>query len=408
MALFEWIFWISAACVLYTYIVYPLALALAARLRPAPPVAWRPGPAVPVSVVLAAYNEESHIAARVRELARLVAAHPGGGEVIVVCDGSTDRTSQIAETAASEKEVAEGTMAPVRIFTLSTNVGKAAALSVGCAAASHPLLVLGDARQTWASDAVDRLAENFADPSIAAVSGDLVLESPSGVMAGFGLYWRFEKWLRRTESEFKSLVSVTGSISAVRRELFCSIPPGTILDDVYWPLALVMTGHRVVHDARAIAFDRLPLRVRDEFGRKVRTLCGNFQVFAQMPSSILPWRNPLWWQFISHRVLRLLVPWAMLGLLASTLVLDGPGYRLALCTQAVFYLLAALGSNRAIAARLPLASAASAILILNTAAWIAFWFWISGRADRCWGKLSHRVVVPGHAVPEPAALGAER
>ena len=95
-------------------------------------------------------------------------------------------------------------------------------------------------------------------PSVGAVSGDLVVESPAGVMAGVGLYWRFEKWLRRTESRFDSMVSVTGSICAVRRELFRPIPNGTILDDVYWPLLVAMGGHRVVHDERAHAFDRLP------------------------------------------------------------------------------------------------------------------------------------------------------
>src|SRR5262249_24591108 len=151
-----------------------------------------------------------------------------------------------------------------------------------------------------------------ADSAVGAVSGELVVESAPGVMAGVGVYWHFEKWLRRAESGFDSMVSVTGCIAAARRELFRPIPAGTILDEVYWPLNVAMAGYRVVHESRARAYDRLPERARDEFARKVRTLAGNFQLMAVMPKSLAPWRNRLWWQFVSHRVLRLAVPWALL------------------------------------------------------------------------------------------------
>ena len=89
------------------------------------------------------------------------------------------------------------------------------------------------------------------------------------------MYWKFEKWIRRTESQLYSMVGATGAISAVRRELFRPVPAGTLLDDVYWPLQVAMQGYRVVHDSRAKAYDRLPGRVKDEFRRKVRTLAGN-------------------------------------------------------------------------------------------------------------------------------------
>ena len=407
MILFEVIFWLSAACVFYTYLAYPLMLAAAARLRPrGSPVRGTPF-IVPVSVVIAAYNEEALIGSRVRELARLLAGLPAGGEVIVVSDGSTDKTVAVAQTAANEAEFETGSVVRCRVVELPTNVGKAAALNAGWAAASHTLLVFADARQTWAPDAIERIMENFADPTVGAVSGDLVVESALGVMAGFGMYWRFEKWLRRTESRFDSLVSVTGSICAVRRELFRPIPNGTILDDVYWPLLVAMGGHRVVHDERAHAFDRLPVRVRDEFRRKVRTLCGNFQLLTRLPSAVLPWRNPVWWQFVSHRLLRLLVPWALIGLAASAAILEGPVYRVALWVQAAFYLLAVAGMSKAIATRCSVASAAASVLILNTAAWIAFWVWISGRADRSWGKFAYGTAPPTHEIREAAPAGVE-
>ena len=98
--------------------------------------------------------------------------------------------------------------------------------------ARHEIIVFADARQSWAPDALARLLANFADPDVGAVSGELIVESVPGVMAGVGLYWQFEKWLRQQESAVSSSVGVTGAISAVRRTLFRPIPPGTILDDL--------------------------------------------------------------------------------------------------------------------------------------------------------------------------------
>ena len=380
------LFWLSGFCVSYTYVGYPVLVALAARLRPARRIGGLSGLAVPVSVVLAAHNEESHIGGRVRELVRLVADRPEGGEVIVVSDGSTDRTVALGQTGAREAEAATGGRVRVRVLEQEPRQGKAMALNLAHAAASHPLLVFADARQTWAADAIDRLVAVFADPMVGAVSGDLTVESAPGVMAGVGLYWRFEKWLRRTESRFDSMVSVTGCIAAVRRELFVTLPVGTILDDVYWPLAVTMAGYRVVHEERANAFDRLPEKVRDEFRRKVRTLAGNFQLMARMPALLLPWRNRLWWQFVSHRVLRLVVPWSLLALLITAAILPGPLYRAAFGSQVIAYLVGLVGCWTSVATRSRLGSGIASFLVLNAAAWVAFWVWISGMTSRSWGK----------------------
>jgi cellulose synthase/poly-beta-1,6-N-acetylglucosamine synthase-like glycosyltransferase len=385
----EWIFWLSVACVLYTYLGYPVALALAAQLRRARPIDRHTAPAAPVSVVLAARNEELRISARIRELVHLVAAQPHGGELIVVSDGSTDRTALEAHAAASEAVAATERKVAVRVLVNEPNLGKAMALNQAYAEAKHPLLVFADVRQTWADDAIDLLVAPFADPSIGAVSGDLVVESAPGVLAGVGVYWRFEKWLRRTESRFDSMLSVSGCISAARRELFPTLPAGTILDDLYWPMAVAMNGHRVVHEERARAFDRLPDQVRDEFRRKVRTLAGNFQFMARMPTVLLPWRNRLWWQFVSHRAMRLAVPWALLALAITAVATPGLVYRLAFWIQVIFYLTGLVGWLPAVAARSRLVSGIATFLVLNAAAWIAFWVWISGRAARCWSKISY-------------------
>src|SRR5262249_30716658 len=203
----------------------------------------------------------------------------------------------------------------VRVLERAEKTGKAACLTAGCAAATGEVLVFADVRQTWAPDALLLLLENFADPEVGAVTGDLVLERSPGVLAGVGAYWSFEKWLRRQESRVWSMVGATGAISAVRRDLFPGVPAGTILDDVYWPLRVAMGGRRVVMEPRAHAYDRLPPHAGAEFRRKVRTLSGNLQLMTLLPSALLPWRNPVWLSLMSHKLLRLLVPWLLLALL---------------------------------------------------------------------------------------------
>ncbi|MFO0930940.1 MAG: hypothetical protein U0736_28580, partial [Gemmataceae bacterium] len=207
------------------------------------------------------------------------------------------------------------------------------------------------------------------------------------------------KWLRRQESALWAQVGVTGAIAACRRALFRPIPAGTLLDDVYWPLRVAMAGRRVVHDCRAKAFDRLPDRPRDEFRRKVRTLAGNFQLVARLPAALLPWRNPIWPQLLSHKLARLLVPWALLGLFGCgmALAIGGAGdlYTAAVAAQAACYAVGVVGLFTRRVGRV--GAAASSFLVLNAAAWVAFWVWATGRARLSWQKVRYQPA--GWAVP---------
>jgi biofilm PGA synthesis N-glycosyltransferase PgaC len=151
-----------------------------------------------------------------------------------------------------------------------------------------------------------------------------------------------------------------------------------------------MQGYRTIHEKRAVAYDRLPERARDEFRRKVRTLAGNFQLAARLPHSLLPWRNPVWLQFVSHKLLRLAVPWALLALLALSAILPGEGYRALWWAQIGFYLVALLGNVQAVGSRFRPAGAAASLVVLNAAAWLAFWVWVTGRAARSWGKVYYK------------------
>jgi biofilm PGA synthesis N-glycosyltransferase PgaC len=389
----EVLFWSAAGLVAYAYVLYPLLVAVLARVFGRPLRLDGPPPAS-VSIVLAVHNEEDSIERRLAEMTSLLAVSRLEGEIVVVCDGCTDSTAALARAF---------TKGPVHVLALEENAGKAVALSRGSAAARHDILVFADARQRWAPDALEKLLRNFADPRVGAVGGDLVVESAPGVLEGVGLYWRYEKWLRRQEGRLHSTVGVTGAISAVRRCLFRPIPARTLLDDVYWPLCVAMQGYRVVHETEARAFDRLPDRPQDEFRRKVRTLSGNFQLLSRLPAALLPWRNPLWFQLVSHKLLRLVVPWALLALLVLSAVLPGRGYWLLFVLQLAGYGLAVAAIWTSGNPSRP-SSAAASFLTLNAAAWLAFSVWLSGKAARSWRKVSYHSRKPEAPARDMASL----
>jgi cellulose synthase/poly-beta-1,6-N-acetylglucosamine synthase-like glycosyltransferase len=248
--------------------------------------------------------------------------------------------------------------------------------------ATGEVIVLTDARQKIEPGAIRLLMENFADPEVGCVSGALMLGDPESGEAGkgMGLYWRIEKKIRDLESESGSVVGATGALYAVRRELLSDVPEGTILDDVYIPMQVARQGKRVVFDDRARAWDSPDLGSGLEFARKVRTLSGNYQL-VQLAPWILSGRNPLLARFVSHKLLRLAVPFALAAMLAASLWLKAPLYRVALGLQLAFY-----GLGLVALARVPkagmigrAADAAATFMLLNTAALVAFANFVAGR-----------------------------
>ncbi|MFO0966528.1 MAG: glycosyltransferase [Gemmataceae bacterium] len=392
-----WLFWICLGIVVYAYLGYPLVLLVVSVFKKRRPL--RAPFRGSFSFVLCVHNEEANLRRRVDELRAMVERSGLDGEIILVSDGSTDATVPLAHDLE-----AQGLL---RFLERPGKAGKAAALSAGAALAKGDILVFCDARQRWDDAALPRLLENFADPHVGAVSGDLVLETASGVLAGVALYWRMEKWLRKRESAVYSQVGATGAVSACRRELFRPIPAGTLCDDVYWPLCVAMQGYRVVHEENARAYDRLPDKPRDEFRRKVRTLAGCYQIAGLLPASLLPWRNPVWFAWVSHKLLRLLVPWALIALFAVNLalvLLDPPAWArgetaaefwrdaffpVFLAVQGLGYLLGSIGLEPRLGRRAPLAGVAASFLVLNAAAFLAFWVWATGRTGRAWSKIAY-------------------
>lgn len=331
----EAIFWTTLVTVCYAYLGYPALLWVwgRAQARPVRKAACCPS----VSIVIAAHNEAAHIGRRIENCLKL--DYPADRlEVIVVSDGSTDGTETVVANYAN---------AGVRSVVLEERSGKAVALNHGVAQAQGDIIVFTDARQQFERGAIRELVANFHDPEVGAVSGELILMEPSDGRRCHvaGLYWRYEKWVRKAESRLDSVIGATGAIYAIRKRLFTPLPAGTILDDVVIPMRIILRGYRVVFEERALAWDVETAGVEQEFRRKVRTLAGNFQTLHMVPELWSPTRNRVLFEYLSHKVSRLLVPFALVGLLISSAVLapSSPAYAIALVVQLAGYSLAGIG-----------------------------------------------------------------
>jgi len=317
------------AVALTVYIVagYPAMLGLIARLRPHPVLKSRQRNSV--SVVIAAHNAERFIAAKLDSV--LALDYPRElMEILVISDGSTDRTDAIVERYSAQG---------VQLLRQPRG-GKCAALNLAIPRARNEILLLTDIRQTLAPDSLQALVDCFADPSVGAVSGELVIrKGASHDEADIGLYWRYETWIRNRLSDIDSMFGATGPFYTLRRELAVPIPEDQLLDDMYLPLAAFFRGYRLIVEPRARAFD-YPTSRGTEFTRKARTLAGNYQILQSYPALLGP-GNRMWFHYASYKVGRLMLPWLLVLIFASSCFLPEPWRWWILAGQAAFYGLAA-------------------------------------------------------------------
>jgi poly-beta-1,6-N-acetyl-D-glucosamine synthase len=337
------LFWASALTIGYVYVGYPLLLAVWAGIvgrdgrEGRDRLEGRDDRLSGVSIVLAARNEAHRLAARIENL--LALDYPADRrQIIVVSDGSTDRTLEALAVFGGQIDIVAVPFG-----------GKALALNAGVARASHPILVFTDARQVFAADALRALVAPFCDATVGGVTGALMLDRESAgstIADGISLYWNYETQLRRLESTIGSTLGATGAIYALRRSLWRDLPADTLLDDVLAPMRAVLAGHRVVFEERAKAYDRTPPDSQAESRRKIRTLAGNVQILWLEPRLLIPFINPVWLQYYSHKLGRLAVPYALLAWLTASIALAGEGafYAAALAGQCGFYLLAGYGA----------------------------------------------------------------
>jgi len=369
------LFWGSVILLGYANFGYPLFLLGWSRIRPRPFLRGKRQPSL--TLIIAAHNEASLIEARLRNLQSL--DYPKDRfDVVLGLDGCTDDTAERARAASA---------GAVRVVEFDVRRGKPSVLNALVPFARGEIVVFGDARQRYGRNALKALVAPFSDPQVGAVSGELILTKGDGrpLGKGLGLYWRLEKLIRHSESEIGSVVGVTGAIYAIRRELFEALPQDTILDDVLVPMRIARRGYRVVFEPRARAYDTPPGSLGREFARKVRTISGNFQLFAR-ETWLLGLGNPLLIQTASHKALRLLTP-ILLALiaLANLVLLDRLLFQFLLLAQIAFYL-AALSGHVLRNLRIPGLAVPYTVCMLAGATTLAFCRHLSGRQQVTWAK----------------------
>ncbi len=378
---------LTTLLLVYTYAGYPLLIGLLARVsraRRAPQGgdtahghANDDDSALPsISVCLPVFNGAGYLPAKIKSL--FDQDYPAERiEILIYLDGCTDDSEAVARSIAESAE-ARGR---VRLFPSADRRGKPTALNTVVPAATGELLLLNDIRQPLTPGALRALVRPLRDPSVGCATGNLVLTGG----AGSGVYWRYENWIRAQESAFRGMVGMTGPIAVIRRADFAQLPEDLILDDVWIPMRLALAGKRVTFVAEAEAHDAAFEDDR-EFRRKARTLAGNYQIFARVPALLSPLSNPIWFETISHKILRLLAPWLMMILAATSVAgaLSSTGGTAAVLGalvvgQAAFYAAALAGGRGG-----RLAGVARTFVVMNAAAVVGLVRYLTGRQRITW------------------------
>lgn len=331
------IFWACLAGTAYVYFGYPLLLLLLARLRPRPVSATGAKPSV--TILVPAYNEEGVIGEKVGNCLALDYP-PELLEVLVVSDGSTDRTEAIV------RELAAAHPDRVRLVVIPRS-GKVGALNEGALRARGEVLVLTDANSILSGDALGHLVSAFADPEVGGVCGNKKLSSPDAADAtagGEGLYWRYDKWLKALESRIGSIFAADGGLYALRRELYTPLEDPAQADDIALSARVVLAGYRLLYEGRAVAVEDAPEEGRAELRRKVRVTNHSVRALLNLGSGL--WLSGFYSvELLSHKLVRHLIPWLLLPMLAAHVVLAfrSPFFAGALVLHLGFYALALVG-----------------------------------------------------------------
>ncbi len=374
-------FWMCLAGVGFAYVGYPLIVWCLARCfgrrQRAEPL--RDDDLPMLSLLIAAHNEEAVIDERLRNA--LALDYPADKlEIVVACDGCRDATAAIVRCYASRG---------VRLLECPQRRGKATALNEAFAVLSGDIVMLSDANTNTKATAARQLVRWFRDPSVGAVCGRLVLINPGTGRNVDSLYWKYETFLKRCEGRLGTLLGANGAIYAIRRELFQPIPANTILDDMVIPLlARLRTGCAIIYDPRAVAYEETPADVRDEFRRRSRIGAGGFQSLGLLGKLLDPRRGWIAFTFFSHKVLRWLCPFLLVGMLLSSLLLhEDSFYAAALLSQGIFYALAlALNWIPGQPKLIKVLRLTTMFTSMNAALLMGFWLWLSGGQKAAWRR----------------------
>ena len=341
----EFIFWLFLAILVYTYLGYGILLTILVKVKmmftkPFIPRSYIPENALPsVTHLVAAYNEEDFIEYKINNSLKL--DYPKEKmNLLIVSDGSSDRTPELAEQYSELKHMFE----PER-------KGKIAAVKRAMKEVDTSIVIFSDANTYLNKQAIKKIVAHFEDVNVGAVAGEKRIYTPeesSASVAGEGLYWKYESYLKKMDSKFYSVVGAAGELFAIRKELMPKIPTDTVIEDLYLTMSIAMKGRRVAYESDAYAMETGSSSIEEEMKRKVRICAGGFQAIQRLKEVFNPFTYKwLSFQFISHRVLRwTLAPLALPIVFLSNLFLCSTQNTLYLSlfvAQVIFYALALIG-----------------------------------------------------------------
>jgi cellulose synthase/poly-beta-1,6-N-acetylglucosamine synthase-like glycosyltransferase len=342
------VFWFSLAVIVYSYFIYPLILIMFSAVKQAisdTRYLWQKRQRrvvdqnnLPhVSIIIAAYNEETCIKARVENLLSL--DYPQDKLTILIgSDGSQDNTADILTSFDNDN---------LKVSIFEENRGKMSVLNDLVEQVKSDYIVFSDANTHFNPNTIENLVRHFDNDDIGAVCGELHLVDVDSGDNKDNVYWRYEQVLKFHEARLNALQGANGAIYAIRKEFFIPLPANTIVDDFQIAMNVAKQGVRLIYDPEAIAIEEIAPNLQAEEGRRVRIGLGNYQALFSMTWALNPF---LGWRFIayfSHKVCRWFVPHLMLIVFISNLLLINiPLYQLLFISQILFYSIALYGINK--------------------------------------------------------------
>jgi len=288
-----------------------------------------------VDIIIAAYNEESCIKERIENA--LAQDYKGAFQILVASDGSDDKTGNIIESFTDSR---------VKAYNFPENRGKISVLNDLVEKSSAEFLVFTDANTDFNSDVITILVSSFNE-KVGVVSGELILETEDGNQNLDGLYWRYEQFLKKCESQLGSLLGANGAIYAMRRELYLPLSTDTIVDDFCIVMNVKKQGYDVLYNDTAIAKEEVAPSLSDEYGRRVRIGIGNYKAFFANLWALSPSQGILSWCYWSHKVLRWFAPhFLAIVFITNIFLINMPIYLFSFVMQIIFYSIAWQGQKR--------------------------------------------------------------
>jgi len=328
----QFLFWISLSLIAGSYFGYPIALCILVRLKnEAQPVKKDIEPSV--TLVIPAYNEEKVIGDKVENALSL--DYPKEKiEILLVLDGCTDKTEEIAEKFSGGN---------LKILERKPRRGKMAALNFAVPQAKGEIIIFTDANSKYEKDAIRKLMRNFADGKIGCVCGELKYQNESMLGEGEDLYWKYEKFIKIKESRLRSLLVVNGSIYAIRKELFEPVNE-TLADDFVIPMKVAKKGYGLVYEPEAVTLEKTAANIIEGMNQKARIISQGFKASFSIGSTIFSSGPLRIFQFLFHKFIRWLVPLFLVIILISSLsLIDRPFYKVVFLGNVMFYMFALIG-----------------------------------------------------------------